>query len=217
MGEAKFAGQFYDGRNLIAEFPDCYFCGGLRRSASREHMPPKSLFDNAYRPDKLVMPACDACNRSTSTADLAAAIISRWNYTAHTQSFLDHGRLVARARTQAPDLLDEWRSLDTPGTDNARRHLIEHGVPVPSDAGIGVIGPLTTRQLNLFAHKAVLALYFEHFSDTAFSKRWCLCFLEEQRRLWIEGRPPIDTRNSATLRHARAGHVGCTRDLRIPL
>jgi hypothetical protein len=35
--------------------------------------------------------------------------------------------------------------------------------PVPYDAGIATIGPETIRQLNLFAHKAVLALYFEHF------------------------------------------------------
>jgi hypothetical protein len=35
-------------------------------------------------------------------------------------------------------------------------------VPVPHDAGVAAIGLLTIRQLNLFAHKAVLALHFEH-------------------------------------------------------
>jgi len=35
-------------------------------------------------------------------------------------------------------------------------------MPVPEDAGLAVIGPRTIRQFNLFAHKVVLALYFEH-------------------------------------------------------
>jgi hypothetical protein len=42
-------------------------------------------------------------------------------------------------------------------------HLRKHGVQAPADAGLVFIGPLTIRQLNLFAHKVALALYFEHF------------------------------------------------------
>jgi hypothetical protein len=61
-------------------FPNCCFCGGLRSATTREHMPPKSLFDGSHRPDKLVMPACGVCNSGTRTADLAVAMISRWNY-----------------------------------------------------------------------------------------------------------------------------------------
>jgi hypothetical protein len=38
----------------------------LLRQATREHMPPKSLFDGSHRPDKLVMPACHVCNNNTS-------------------------------------------------------------------------------------------------------------------------------------------------------
>jgi hypothetical protein len=45
----------------------------------------------------------------------------------------------------------------------ARVHLIQQGVPVPADAGLITIGPETVRYLNLFAHKAVLALYFEQY------------------------------------------------------
>jgi hypothetical protein len=59
--------------------------------------------------------------------------------------------------------VNEWTKLDPAENENARQHLRRHGVPVPLDAGILSIGPLTIRQLNLFAHKAVLALYFEHF------------------------------------------------------
>jgi hypothetical protein len=70
---------------------------------------------------------------------------------------------VRRIRAQAPQLFAEWTESGLLARIKGRRHLINHGVPVPPDAGIVTIGPLTIRQLNLFAHKAVLALYFEHF------------------------------------------------------
>jgi hypothetical protein len=60
----------------------------------------------------------------------------------------------------------EWaEGANWPGVrkKKARQHLRKHGVPVPHDAGIATIGTETVKQLNLFAHKAVLALYFEHF------------------------------------------------------
>jgi hypothetical protein len=39
-------------QKFIQQFPQCCFCGGQRPSMTREHMPPKSLFDNSHRPDK---------------------------------------------------------------------------------------------------------------------------------------------------------------------
>lgn len=127
-------------------------------------MPPKSLFDNSHRPDKLVMPACDECNRGTSKSDLTASIVSRWNYDSAPQEQDDHRRLAAQAKKQAPDLVAEWTKQMTPlDRIKAMSHLRQYGVAVPDDAGLASIGPLTIQQLNLFAHKAVLALFFEHF------------------------------------------------------
>jgi hypothetical protein len=61
-------------------------------------------------------------------------------------------------------LIEEWTKLTGPvERKKARQHLRNHGVPVPYDAGVVTIGPETIKYLNLFAHKAVLALYFEHF------------------------------------------------------
>jgi hypothetical protein len=95
---------------------------------------------------------------------LTAAIVSRWNYDSPPQENADHARLAARVRKQAPELIAEWTKEISPA-DRAKaiRHLADYGVPVPPDAGLASIGPRTVRQLNLFAHKAVLALYFEHF------------------------------------------------------
>jgi hypothetical protein len=148
-------------QRFIAQYPDCCFCGGLRPATTREHMPQRSLFDGSHRPDKLVMPACDECNRGTSTADLTVALMSRWTYDSPPQEVQDHRHLANRIRRQAPDVAAEWNAPVNQA--RARVHLIQHGVRVPADAGLISFGPETVRYLNLFAHKAVLALYFEHF------------------------------------------------------
>jgi hypothetical protein len=157
MGEAKSATQ-----RLIEQYPSCCYCGGLRASATREHMPPRSLFDNSHRPDKLVMPACIECNKGTSTADLTVAMASRWAYDNSLQEQADHRMLARRVKRQAPELVEEWTTSDPVQRAKARLRLVDQGMDVPEDAGLLSIGPLTIRQLNLFAHKAVLALYFEH-------------------------------------------------------
>jgi hypothetical protein len=163
MGEAKRKQSAT--QKFIEQYPACCFCGGLRAATTREHMPPKSLFDNSHRPDRLVMPACKECNGGTSTADLTAAVVSRWAYDSGPQERTDHSRLAVQVRKQAPDLIAEWTKMDPEERAKARLHLIKHGVEVPPDAGMVSIGPVTIRLLNLFAHKAALALYFEHFRE----------------------------------------------------
>jgi hypothetical protein len=159
---------------FLERFPDCCFCGGLRPATTREHMPPKSLFDGSHRPDKLVMPACGPCNSGTRTADLTVAVMSRWHYDSGPQEHADHAKLAARARRQAPELVAEWTAMDEAESWKARLHLVNHRVAVPHDASIVTIGPLTIRQLNLFAHKVVLGLYFEHFRRLL-SDAGCVC------------------------------------------
>lgn len=146
-------------QKLVEEFPNCCECGGLRAATTREHMPPMAMFDNSHRPDGLVMPACGTCNDGTRTADLVASIVSRWGYGQQVTD--DHFRLVRRVEKQAPEILKEWQTDISPF--EARLHLERHGVPVPVGAAFTVIGPETVRQLNLFAHKVLLCLHFEHF------------------------------------------------------
>jgi hypothetical protein len=158
MGEAKLRKSAT--QRFVAQYPDCCFCGGVRQAATREHMPPKALFESSHRPDKLVMPACGECNRQTSTADLVASVISRWGFNLSVLS-TDHPRLAAQMARQAPDILREWmRPIDRA---EARQHLEDYGVSVPHGAAFVTVGPLTIAQLNAFAHKVVLGLYFEHF------------------------------------------------------
>jgi hypothetical protein len=161
VGEAKL--KLSATQKFIAEYPLCCFCAGLRAATTREHMPPKSLFDNSHRPDKLVMPACGECNNGTSTADLVAALVSRWSAENTEQELADHTRLAARMKKQAPALVEEWNSLSLRERIDGRRHLRAYGMHVPDGTSVIAIGEGSIRQLNLFAHKVALALYFEHF------------------------------------------------------
>ena len=161
MGEAK--SRLSTTARFVAQYPSCCLCGGDNASNTREHMPPKSLFDSSLRPDKLVMPACSPCNRATSTSDLVAALVSRWDYHVSEQSHVDHGKLSRQIKIQAPELIVEWTSAKGVRRKQARRHLSKQGFLVPDDAAIVTIGPKTIRQLNIFAHKVVLALYWQHF------------------------------------------------------
>ena len=161
MGEAKLKQSAT--QKFIAQYPACCFCAGMRAATTREHMPPKSLFDNSHRPDKLVMPACKECNSGTSTADLVAAVMSRWAVDNTEQEHRDHEKLVRRLRKQAPEVIDEWTSTRVKDRVKGRRHLRKHGVMIPDDVGIVAVGATSIRHLNLFSHKVTLALYFEHF------------------------------------------------------
>jgi hypothetical protein len=177
--------------DFILNFPSCSLCGGDRPTASREHMPPRSLFDNKHRPDKLVMPACMECNKGTSTSDLTASMISRWGFDINPQAQADHSKLSAQVKMQAPELVREWLSVDTPSQQlQARAHLERHGVNPPQGAKFTTIGPLTIRQLNIFSHKAALALYFDHFKQPLSNAGRVQAIWKTKEDFYVKGVPP---------------------------
>jgi hypothetical protein len=189
MGEAKL--KLNATQKFIAQYPHCGFCGGLRPATTREHMPPKALFDGAHRPDKLIMPACVECNKGTSLADLTVSIISRWQMNLSDKQRADHRRLVGGIRNNYPELIAEWTNLNLLGRLKAMQHLHKQGVPVPANASLANIGPLTIRQMNLFAHKVVLALYFEHFRKTLPNAGRISSFWRTKEDLFRGGIPPM--------------------------
>jgi hypothetical protein len=127
-------------------------------------MPPKALFDRSHRPDDLVMPSCKECNSQTSTADAVVSIMSRWKTSDMTETEKqDHKRLADGLKRAHPEIVDEWTGMNLLDRLKAKRDFIKDGIDVPGDAGLLRIGPLTIRQLNLWAHKAALGLYFDHF------------------------------------------------------
>jgi hypothetical protein len=156
-------------------------------------MPPKSLFDGSHRPDKLVMPACKKCNSGTSTSDLVTSIVSRWRYETTDQQHLDHAKLVARLKKEAPEIVAEWLSGDDSLRDRSRQNLKQHGVHVPEDAALAHISTRTIRQLNLFSYKLVLSLYYEHLKKPL-TDSGCVCaYWKTQDDFASDGVPKILT------------------------
>lgn len=150
---------------FVKEFPYCCLCGGLRAATTREHMPPRSLFPNKHRPDKLVMPACADCNKGTGSSDLVAAIISRWNASDTGLPSGDHAKLAAQAKRQIPELVKEWLTADTPLKQwEARLHLASQGLRLPNGVKFSLIGPKTIRQLNIFSHKVAFGFVLRTLS-----------------------------------------------------
>ncbi len=188
MGQAKANQKAKQSatERLLAQYPICCFCGGATEATTREHMPPKALFDGSHRPDKLVMPACDGCNRGTSTADLVASILSRWRLDLSDQEKKDHKRLAAGVGISNPELIAEWTKLNEAERLRAK---LEHNAPANST--VAAIGPLTIRQLNLFSHKVVLGLYFEHFREVLPDAGRVCAYWRSKEDIAKGGLPPI--------------------------
>lgn len=161
MSEAKLKKTATN--RLLAQHPFCCFCGGETVATTREHYPPKALFDNSHRPDQLVAPACNPCNDVSRNADLVTAIVARWRFSELEETeAADIKKLIQRLRYQAPNIGREWLEMSSgTGQKRARRHLQNNGVPVSFESGYVSVGQETIPQLNLFSHKIALAMYFD--------------------------------------------------------
>ena len=72
MGEKKNRRETF----LLAH-PVCVFCGGGAKATTKEHCPPRSMFQGRQWPEGFEFPACDSCNHGTSDQDLLVAMLAR--------------------------------------------------------------------------------------------------------------------------------------------
>lgn len=192
MGEAKRKQSAT--MRLLQQHPFCCLCGGTQAATTRDHIPPKSLFDNSHRPHGIVVPACQECNNGSSTADLVVSLIARWRFDQETENERkDHRRLALRLRKQAPEIASEWTSLGLVARKRAKRHLREQGVELPSGSVVA-IGNHTMPFINLFCHKLVLGLYFDHFQEALSARGGVFATFMTKEDLAANG-PPQDLLN----------------------
>ncbi|VTZ22345.1 conserved hypothetical protein [Methylocella tundrae] len=158
MGEKKSATK-----RLLEKYAYCCLCGGGVKANTREHVPPKALFDRSHRPNQMVVPACSACNEGTRTGDTVAAIVARWGFSEPTTAEReDSQRLIRGIANNHPDIQLEWlQNSGSVSQRQARRHLASYGAPIPNEAKFITIGPATLPYLNQFALKLTLGIYFE--------------------------------------------------------
>jgi len=95
-------------------------------------------------------------------ADAVVSILSRWKTSDMTEAEKeDHKRLAEGLKRSHPDIINEWTGMSLLERLKAKRDYMKDGIDIPGDARLLRIGPQTIRQLNLFAHKAALGLYFD--------------------------------------------------------
>jgi hypothetical protein len=176
-------------QKFLQKYPFCCLCGGATPATTREHVPPKALFDRSHRPDRLVVPACRVCNNVTSTGDLLVSLIARWEFEelSGIQSS-DHAKLAAQLRRQAPDVLCEWLSAGAIERKRVRRTFESRGMALPNQA-YSKLSSKTWPHLHLFAHKLTLGLYFERTKRCLSSPGAARAWVRLKEAVALEGIP----------------------------
>jgi hypothetical protein len=64
-------------QKFLAEHPECYFCGGVRRATTIDHVPPKACFPDGYAPEGFESPACKECNEGSVKDDQIFGLYSQ--------------------------------------------------------------------------------------------------------------------------------------------
>ncbi len=149
---------------FFAENPYCIFCGGSTPATTKEHCPPKALFQNKECPEGYIFPACQACNRGTSDDDALIGMLGRMNPFSEENN-LD-GKvpgLIMNANHQHPGLVSDMLDLSPVQARKAAREL---NIPRPAgltyqQSGIVNVTDHMDHSVSVFAKKLSKALYFK--------------------------------------------------------
>lgn len=140
--------------------PFCCYCGGKAPTEQLEHAPPKILFKDKWRPDQLIVPACDRCNKSFAQTDQIVAFLTRATRS-WTSVGLDADRLKSMLELgigkHHRDLLEEWGNLSF--RQIRRLRSLQSGF---RNAPALNFGPLTQRQFQAFGARLAFALHYNH-------------------------------------------------------
>ena len=143
------------------QHPYCCYCGGHAPTEQKEHAPPKILFRDKWRPDQLVVPACNECNQSFAQTDQIVACLARvtrsWTKTGldedRLQSILNEG--ISRNH---PELFEEWAKI----SPRQRRRMYTLTGSSFREAPALNSGPHTQKHLQAFGARLAFALHYHH-------------------------------------------------------
>ncbi|NKJ02025.1 hypothetical protein FHW92_004125 [Novosphingobium sp. SG707] len=156
MGEQRR--KSLSARVILASENRCIYCENP--PASLEHMPPRAMFRDKYRPSGLEFAACGPCNSGTSNADLVACFVAHcspvdpkgeWEAEAF-QRFIKH------MRRKTPEVM---REINNP-TGATREWVMTPGGLLRQIHKMHFDGPTLRRHLDAFSSKLAMALYREH-------------------------------------------------------
>lgn len=132
-------------------------------AVTKEHCPPRSLFQNREWPEGFEFPACNACNHGTSDQDVLIAFLGRIDPFQGTGN-LDGktNGLMRNAHAQHPGLLREMFSMSPTESRKAARKL---GIKPPlgltyQQAGIATVTEHMNQAVQTLARKLSKAIYY---------------------------------------------------------
>lgn len=153
---------------FFAEHPYCIFCGGATPATTKEHCPPRALFQNRHAPDGYVFPACELCNHGTSDDDLLISVLGRMNPFDDEHNI--DGKLIGllrNANQQHPGLARDMLSMSPIEARKAARDL---KIKPPAgltyqQSGIVNITEHMHRSVRVFAKKLSKAIYYKETGE----------------------------------------------------
>jgi hypothetical protein len=152
MGESKVRKRAH--ASILAACPFCIYCGGTTHATTIDHVPPRIMFRNKYRPKGLEFPSCNNCNAGTRRSDLVAAMIGRFFPNASSPDEMKG--ILQAVSNNIPGLLDEMY-LGPAERAAAPRTLPSH----VEGQLLRANGPLVRSHMQTFAFKMGFALYYE--------------------------------------------------------
>lgn len=143
--------------------PHCIFCGGQQNATTKEHCPPRALFQSKWWPEGFEFPACETCNNGTGDDDVVVALIGRMD------PFLNSGNkdgrvagLMHNVNKQYPGFLKEMVGMSAGESRRAARSL---GIKPPpgltyQQTGIVNVTERMDKAVQTLAGKLSKAIYY---------------------------------------------------------
>ena len=144
-----------------AEHPSCCFCGGIRATATRDEVPPRSMFLGRRWPEGYQFPACEICNASSRQIDQLLALLSRLSFADHAYDQEETVRMARGVENNLPGFYPE------PGFEEVEQETLDKlKLYQPADSNDDIVSSRISRDtlssLHPFFRKLFCALYYKH-------------------------------------------------------
>jgi hypothetical protein len=152
MGEAKTRSR--SGAQILKAAKRCVYCSSTLAD-TLEHMPPRGMFKDKDRPSGWEFACCERCNQGTKGADALAQFVAKIEVINDSDWKLASAKkLVGAIETNAAGVMNEIFGRGNFSDALLRRNGLLHRSKIGR-----ADGPLTKRQLNLFASKLAMATF----------------------------------------------------------
>lgn len=158
MGEAKRKSNRL--KQFILKHPYCCFCGGTNVTETIDHIPSRQTFRLKRRPAGLEFPACERCNKSTSTHELVAAWMARAY--PDPKNEIDKKELQKIMRAIDKNRYGIFQEMIPSWQQRYDYDQFTHQDKPKGGGALNVSGPLLNESIQKFGAKLCLALHYYH-------------------------------------------------------